>query len=86
MSLTDKDLKNIAQTVDQVTRPQFQELSTRVGGVEKNLNRLTSSMDQVVRIVRRHEQEWLVLRAQHEKIRDILVKKGIATEDELAVA
>lgn len=36
-------------------------------------------------IVRRHDQEWLMVRAQHEKMRNVLVKKGIASEDELSV-
>lgn len=86
MTLTGKDLQNIAQTVEKVTEPRFRDLSNRLGQVEEHLGTLTTSVDNFSHIVRRHEAEWLVLRKQHEKMRDILVKKGIATEDELAIA
>lgn len=86
MPLTNQDLKNIAQTVERVTAPRFRDLSSRLGQVERHFDTLTTSVDNFSHIVRRHEDEWLVLRAQHEKMRDILVKKGVATEDELAIA
>ncbi len=86
MPLNEKDLKNIARTVDNVTSPQFQELSTRLKNVEKNTGQLTTTVDNFAHIVRRHEEEWLVLRAQHEKTRDVLVKKGIVSEEDLAIA
>lgn len=87
MSLTNKDISAIAKLlqtevphlVEQATEPYFQ-------AIQKDLGQMTTSMDEFLQIVRRHEQEWLILRTQHTKMRDLLIKKGIATEDELAVA
>jgi hypothetical protein len=86
MPLTESDIQKIAQTVDQVTGPRFTRLEERLQSLEAGQNNLVTSIDQMLAIVRRHEEEWLVLRAQHAKIRDLLLRKGIATEDELAVA
>ncbi|MBI4092607.1 MAG: hypothetical protein HY420_01655 [Candidatus Kerfeldbacteria bacterium] len=82
MTLTDKDLAGIQTVVQHEVEPLKRDLSE----VKKDLHSLATTVDNFVHIVRRHEDEWLVLRVQHEKIRNILVKKGIATEDELAVA
>lgn len=82
MPLTDKDFAGIRTVVQHEVEPLKRDLSE----VKKDLRSLTTTVDNFVHIVRRHEQEWLVLRTQHEKIRNILIKKGIATEDELAVA
>lgn len=65
--------------VENATAPSFQ-------AIKEDLDHVTTSMDEFLKIVRRHEEEWLVLRAQHAKMRDALIKKGVVTEDELAVA
>ncbi|MBI2984757.1 MAG: hypothetical protein HYY50_03990 [Candidatus Kerfeldbacteria bacterium] len=82
MPLTNQDLKGIREIVVKEVEP----IKRDTRDIKHDLRLLTTTVDGVVKIVRRHDEEWLVLRAQHEKIRDILVKKGIATEDELAIA
>jgi len=87
MTLTKDDLKAIStlldtevpRLVEKVTEPYFQ-------AIQKDLGQVVTTMDEFLQIVRRHEQEWLILRTQHTKMRDLLIKKGLATEDELAVA
>ncbi len=97
MSITTEDLKGIRlviqdesaelkASVQTVIEEALEPLKKDISEIKDNLGNLTTSVDSFAQTVRRHETEWLVLRTQHEKIRDILVAKGIATEDELAVA
>lgn len=86
MSLTHKDLKGIATVVETVVRHELVPVKKDLTEVKENVGLLTTSMDGLTKIVRRHEDEWLVLRKQHEKMRDVMVKKGVATEEELAIA
>lgn len=82
MSLTSEDLKGIQGIIQQEVEPLKKDISD----IKVNVGNLTASVDSFMHTVRRHEEEWLVLRAQHTKIRNVLVAKGIVTEDELAVA
>ena len=86
MAITSQEFSKIATIVDDSVRHAVEPLEVRLGAVEKQLDVLTSNVDQFLRIVQRHEQEWLIIRAQHQKMRELLVKKGIATEEELAIA
>lgn len=86
MTLTESDIQTIAKSVAEVTGPEFARVNERLGTLETGQDKILTSIDGMLKIVRRHEEEWLVLRAQHAKIRDLLLSKGIATEDELAVA
>lgn len=60
-------------------------LQRRLRPIEKKIDNLTSSMDGVAGILERHDQELLVLGEQQQKTTQVLVRKGIATPDELAV-
>lgn len=62
----------------QLTKVEIPSLHTKI-------DKLTKSVDGFLGIVRRHDQEWLVVRTQHEKMRNVLINKGIATEDELSI-
>ncbi len=53
--------------------------------MKERFDSITTSIDEFLRIVNRHEQELIVLRAQQVKARDTLVRKEIATEIDLAV-
>lgn len=86
MSLTPQDLKSIHEVVETVLNDGIDPIKKDIKDLKHSVGSLTTSVDSLLHIVRRHEGEWLVLRAQHSKIRDLLVAKGIATEDELAVA
>ena len=86
MAITSQEFSKIAKIVDDSVRHAVEPLDARLGVVEKQLDVLTNNIDQFLRIVQRHEQEWLIIRTQHQKMRELLVKKGIATEEELAVA
>jgi hypothetical protein len=95
MSLTNDDLKKIEKTLE----PTFQGIEFRVQGIEsklqahdrqfdsmhEKLDGLIRTTDEFLHIVRRHDDEFVVIRAQHEKMRNVLIKKGIASEDELSV-
>ncbi len=83
--LTNEDIKKIAKLIQDLVDPQFKDLKRSMTNLELNYSNLSSSVDEFLRIVRRHDTEWLILRAQHTKIREVLVKKGIASEDELSV-
>ncbi len=67
-----------------VIKDELQPIREELNSVDKRLDTLTTSVDEFLHIVRRHDEEWLVLRAQHVKMRDVLIRKGIATESELA--
>lgn len=81
MALTNSDLKSIADLFE----PRFEEIRSEFHAVHRRIDNLTQSMDEFVHMARRHDQEWLIVRAQHEKMRNVLIKKGIASEDELSV-
>ena len=93
MPLTKEDLTSIGQVireqvpplVEAVVEPHFRAIAEDLRRVEGKVDQLTTTVDGFAHTVRRHEEEWLVLRAQHAKMRDLLVKKGIVTEDELAL-
>lgn len=67
----------------------YRELSTRIDShhteLSGKIDNLTSSVDQFLHSSRRHEDELVVVRTQTGRIRDVLVEKGIATEDELSL-
>lgn len=83
--LTNKDVQTIADLIRNIVDPQFDSLKKDMAGLKLDVSNLTSSVDEFMRTVRRHDQEWLILRTQHDKIRNVLIKKGIASEDELSV-
>ncbi|MBI3956557.1 MAG: hypothetical protein HY340_01040 [Candidatus Kerfeldbacteria bacterium] len=87
MTLTQNDIQAIAKLL-QTEVPVLVEKATESSfiAIRKDLGEIATSMDEFLHIIRRHEEEWLVLREQHKRIREVLLKKGIATEDELAVA
>lgn len=78
--------KRVSALIEAAVEPHFRAIAEDLGRVEGKIDTLTTTLDGFAHTVRRHEEEWLVLRAQHQKMRDLLVKKGIATEDELALA
>lgn len=89
MSLTQADLKSIQGVVGLEVEPlkaDVKDLKSDIKVIRQQQHSMMTTLDGFSHIVRRHEEEWLVLRKQHEKMRDILVKKGIATEDEMAIA
>lgn len=71
--------RTVPGIVERMTRPLF--LSVKEG-----IDRITTTLDEFLKIVRRHEEEWVVIRAQHGKIKDVLIKKHIASENDLAAA
>lgn len=82
MSISFEEFKKIEDIVSKVVQPMGEDLKD----VKEHMTSVVDNMDQFLRIVQRHEQEWLVIRVQHQKMRDLLVKKGIATEEELSIA
>lgn len=85
MSLTDNDISKISDVVETVVRHELEPVRKDISDLKKDVGGLTTSVDGLVKTVNRHEHEWLVLRAQHGKMHDVLVKKGAATEQELAI-
>lgn len=57
MSLNDKDIQSISTAVESVVRQEIDPLKKDILDIKKDLHSLTSSVDQVVHIVRRHEDE-----------------------------
>lgn len=69
-----------------MVKGEIQPVKSDLAVVKLGVGEIKDSMDQFLHIVRRHEEEWIVLRAQHVKLRDSLIKKGVVTEEELAIA
>lgn len=69
-----------------IIRDEIKPVREDVAALKVDVGEIKVSMDEFLRIVRRHEEEWLVMRTQHSKLRDILIKKGIVSEEELAIA
>lgn len=67
-----------------IIRDEIKPVREDIAALKTDVGEIKVSMDQFLQIVRRHDEEWLVLRAQHGKMRDVLIRKGIATEAELA--
>jgi hypothetical protein len=85
-NLTQTDLQRISTVVEKIVDDRVAPVEKKIDGLVENVGSLTTSVDGFSRTVRRHEDEWLVLRAQHEKMRNVLVKKGVASEDELSIS
>lgn len=81
MTLQQSDLASIAKIIKNETDPIKNDVEEVKGSVE----RLTSSIDRTLRLVSRHDEEWLILRTQHQKMREALVRKGVLTEEELSI-
>lgn len=69
-----------------MVKGEIQPVKSDLVVVKLGVGEIKDSMDQFLHIVRRHEEEWIVLRTQHVKLRDSLIKKGVVTEEELAIA
>jgi hypothetical protein len=54
-------------------------------GLRSDVSGLIDRSDEFMQIVRRHDQEWIVTRAQHQKLCTVLVDKGVVKEDDLAL-
>lgn len=82
MTLTNDDIKKIAGVV----QVEIDPIKKGLVHLKDLYGSLATSTDHFLSTVRRHDEEWLVLRAQHSKMRDVLIKKGIVTEEELAIS
>lgn len=82
MAITSKEFEKIQEIMEQSIHPVDERLKV----VENTISKLVENTDQLVRIVQRHDHEWLILRKQHERIKSLLVGKGIAREEDLAVS
>lgn len=71
--------------IRQALKPDFQEIREDLASVKKDTQEITKSLDGVVHMVRRHDQEFVILRAQQDKMHDVLVQKGVATEEDLSI-
>lgn len=78
---TKEDLERFA------TKDDLDSLATKedLSRVEAKIDRLTDGTDEYLKKTETWHQEQTVLRASHERVKKVLVKKGIASEQELAV-
>lgn len=81
MAITFNEFQKIEGIVEQKVTP----LRIDVGILKEQMGSMLKNIDEFLRIVRVHDQEWLILRKQHEKIRGALVNKKIAADDELSI-
>ena len=86
MAISSGEFLKIEEIVSRTVSNAVDPVKKDVGELKSQMSSLVDDVDHFLRIVRNHDQEWLIVRAQHQKIRDVLVKKGIATEEELSVA
>ncbi|MFH0952240.1 MAG: hypothetical protein V1838_03560 [Patescibacteria group bacterium] len=61
-------------------------LKDDVSGLKDQMGLLITRNDQFLNIVQHHEQEWLIVLGQHKRIREVLLDKKIASEEELSIA
>lgn len=81
MPITAQEFTKIEDIVLQSVEPVKLDVAT----IKEGLASLVGHVDQFLRIVRNHDQEWLIVRAQHQKMREALVQKGIVTEEDLSI-
>ena len=81
MSLTNSDLQKIQKVVALEVEP----IKNDVKALRQGQDSVVTSLDSLSRTVSRHEEEWLVLRKQQDKMRAVLVSQGVATGDELSI-
>ena len=66
--------------------PEFRGmLHDELKPIDKKIDKVINILDGHTAILERHDQELLVLSAQQEKTTQVLVKKGVAPPEELAV-
>lgn len=77
---TKEDLKRFA------TKDDLEGVATKedLSRVEAKIDRLTDGTDEYLKKTETWHQEQTVLRASNERVKKVLVKKGVASEQELA--
>lgn len=86
MAITSNEFQKITEIVDGSVQRAIDPVNERLARVEDALNSYVQINDRLLQIVQRHDQEWLILRKQHERIKSLLVGKGIAREEDLTVS
>lgn len=80
--LTEHDIAAIQQVVSASVQEAVQRASD---SLREDFADLQSSVDSYLKRTLDWHQEYEVLRAQHNRLRAVLIEKGIATEEELSV-
>lgn len=80
--LTQKDIAAIQQVVRVAVQEEVQKAND---AVRSDFAQLQSSVDSYLKQTQDWRQEFVVLRAQHNRLRKVLIEKGLATEEELVV-
>jgi chromosome segregation ATPase len=76
---------NILKIDMHVVKEDTSGLKNDMKGLRSDVSGLIDRSDEFLQIVRRHDQEWIVTRAQHQKLCTVLVDKGVVKEDDLAL-
>lgn len=80
--LTTKDLEAIQHAVRVIVHDEVQKSNDTL---RADFAQLQSSVDGYFKQTQDWRQEFEVLRAQHNRLKEVLLEKGLATEEELAV-
>jgi len=82
MALTNDDISKIQQAVRTTVRDEVQ---TELKGLRQDFATLQTAVDGFLQGLGAYHQEFVVYKAQQDRLRHALVRKGILTEKELAV-
>lgn len=78
MKLTEDDFKKFETVMENVFDRKIQPLHLR-------FDKLQTSVDGIAKDNKKIDEEFEVLKQQHKRLREVLIEKGVVSENELAV-
>ncbi|MDP2685359.1 MAG: hypothetical protein Q8P20_10100 [bacterium] len=80
MALTEKDLKTLVDFI----RSEIQEtVRNEIKPIREDIHELQKTVDTYIKQTQDWHQEFIVVKARYDKMKEVIVRKGIATEKEL---
>ena len=83
--LTKKDLEKIYGIVREAIKFEVDPIRTDLKLVQNTVQQTQVTMDKMLSLYKGHDDEISVLRARQNKMRTVLVQKGVGTEEEFAL-
>lgn len=83
--LTKKDLEKIYGIVRETIKFEVDPIRADLKEVKTTVEKIQVTTDKTLSLFKRHDDELAVLRARQNKMRTVLVQKGVGTEEEFAL-
>ncbi|MFH1509500.1 MAG: hypothetical protein ABIE68_05015 [bacterium] len=78
-----KEFDSVDNKIDSLTEEVNRRFETEVKPLSKKIDNLTNSIDNLIKTVERWYEDSKIIAARVEKIKQVLIAKGIVTEKEL---